>query len=100
MGETQDAVASLATGARKVAIQPVQPGASVRVEHCQRRIFGGSEVLQGGNQHRVLEHIGVVACMEGVAVTEHDGAMVTTGSRWAGDVQMRWQCLDTLLQVR
>jgi hypothetical protein len=31
----------------------------------------------------VLEHIGVVACMEGVAVTEH-GAMVTSALQGAG----------------
>jgi hypothetical protein len=28
-------------------------------------------MLERGNQHRVLEHVGVVAGMEGVAVAEH-----------------------------
>src|SRR5690606_23781586 len=53
----------------------VQAGAGMGVHHRQRRLLFG-EVLQGGNQHRVLEHVGVVARMEGVAVTEH-AAMVT-----------------------
>ena len=34
------------------------------------RVFLG-EMLEGGNQHHVFEHIGVVARVEGVAVTEH-----------------------------
>ncbi|MNV82426.1 hypothetical protein D3C71_1761600 [compost metagenome] len=50
------------------------------VQHGQGRVFLG-KVLQGGNQHRVLEHVGVVACMEGVAVTEH-APMVTIVSAW------------------
>jgi 23S rRNA (adenine2030-N6)-methyltransferase len=48
----------------------------MRVEHGEGRVVFG-EVLQGGNQHGVLEHIGMVARMKGVAITEH-GAMVTT----------------------
>ena len=34
------------------------------------------QVLQSGDQGDVLEHIGVVACVEGMTVTEH-GLMVT-----------------------
>ena len=45
------------------------------VEHGKGRVFVG-EVLQSGNQHRVLEHIGMVACVECVAITEH-ARMVT-----------------------
>jgi hypothetical protein len=33
-------------------------------------------VLQDGQKHGVFEHIGVVACVKGVSVTEH-GVMVT-----------------------
>jgi hypothetical protein len=34
-------------------------------------------VLQSGNQDRVFEHIGMVARVKGMAITEH-GAMVTS----------------------
>ena len=34
------------------------------------------QVVEGRNQHRVLEHVGVVAGMERVAITEH-AVMVT-----------------------
>ena len=48
----------------------------MRVQHGEGRVFLG-KVLQGGDQDRVLEHIGMVACVEGVAITEH-GSMVTS----------------------
>jgi hypothetical protein len=35
-------------------------------------------VRERGDQHRVLEHVGVIAGMEGVAVAEHP-SMVTPG---------------------
>ena len=73
--QLQQAVARFAAGACVVAVQSVQAGAGMGVDHRERRVLLG-EVLHGGNQHRVLEHIGVVACMEGVAVTEH-APMVT-----------------------
>jgi hypothetical protein len=31
------------------------------------------QVAQGGNQRQVFQHVGMVAGMEGVAITEHDG---------------------------
>jgi hypothetical protein len=42
----------------------------VGVQHGQGRVFFG-QVFEGGNQNRVFEHIGVVACVEGVSVTKH-----------------------------
>jgi hypothetical protein len=52
------------------------------VQHGQCRIFL-RKVLQSGNQNGVLEHIGMVARVEGVAVTEHV-AMVTIAGRLLG----------------
>ena len=65
-----NAVCGLATGVGIVAIQAVQPGTRMGVKHQQRRFFFG-QMLQNGNQHRVFEHIGMVARVKGVAVTEH-----------------------------
>lgn len=73
-----DAVGRFGAGVGIVAVQPVQACAGMGVQHGQGRIFL-DKVLQGSNQHRVLEHVGVVACMEGVAVTEHP-PMVTSVS--------------------
>ena len=47
------------------------------VEHGERAVFLG-QMAHKRNQHRVFEHVGVVAGMEGVAITEH-GKMVTAG---------------------
>ena len=69
-GQAQHAFFGLAALAGVVAVQAVQAGSAVGVEHRQRSLFL-REVLHGGNQNSVLEHIGVIACMEGVAVTEH-----------------------------
>jgi hypothetical protein len=66
----QDAFGGLAAGARVVAVQAVQAGAGVGVDDRQGGLFF-EHVVERGNQHRVLEHVGVVAGMEGVAVTEH-----------------------------
>ena len=41
------------------------------VQHGERGVFFG-QMLEDGNQHGVLEHIGVVAGVKGVAVTEHE----------------------------
>ena len=68
--QAQHAFFGFAALAGVVAVQAVQAGSAVGVEHRQRSLFL-REVLHGGNQNGVLEHIGVIACMEGVAVTEH-----------------------------
>jgi len=94
LGQAQDAVCGLAALVGIVAIQTVQAGAGVRVQHRKGGLLL-EEVLQGGDQHGVLEHIGMVACMEGVAVTEHrrDGNQ----PRWRVDthggckVARRWR---------
>jgi len=44
------------------------------VDHGQRRVFLG-QVLHQRNQGGVLENVGMVACVEGVAVRKH-GAIV------------------------
>jgi hypothetical protein len=49
--------------------------------------FFFKQVVERGNQHRVLEHVGVVAGMEGVAVTEHEGFRV--GGRCTTAYQQR-----------
>ena len=40
------------------------------VQHGEGSVLLG-QVFQNSNQDAVLEHIGVVACVEGVAVAEH-----------------------------
>ena len=47
----------------------------MRVDHRERRVLL-EQVLERGDQYRVLEHVGVVAGVEGVAVAEH-AAMLT-----------------------
>jgi hypothetical protein len=75
-----------------VAVQTVQPGTGMGVEHGDRAVFLG-QVLQRGHQHQVLEHVGVVAGVKGVAITEH-GAMVTRQPRLvpiiAGFAALTW----------
>jgi hypothetical protein len=79
--EFEDAFAGLAAGClREVAVQAVQPGARMRVNQRQPRVLL-DQMLERGNQRRVFEHVGVVAGMEGVAVTEHAG-MVTRQPPW------------------
>jgi hypothetical protein len=68
--QADHAVCRFAAGVGVVAIEPVQPGAGMGVQHGQGRVFF-DKVLQGGDQDRVLEHVGMIACMEGVAITEH-----------------------------
>ena len=65
----------LAPLGRIVTVQPVQAGARMAVDQGQRRVLL-HQVLEDGNQRQVLEHIGVVARMESVAVTEHGGMKV------------------------
>ena len=73
--QLEDAVLRLAGGAGEVAVQPVQSGAGMGVDHRDGRGLG-REVLQHRDQHHVLEDVGVVAGMEAVAVAEHRGGMV------------------------
>ena len=80
--QAQNAIGGFGAGAGVVAVQAVQACARVGVQHGQRRVFL-RKVLQSGNQNGVLEHIGMVARVEGVAVTEHV-AMVTIAGRLLG----------------
>ncbi len=52
-----------------VAVKTVQAGTAVGVEHRQRSLLGG--IARWRSKRCKLEHIGVIAGMEGVAVTEH-----------------------------
>jgi hypothetical protein len=62
-----------------VAIQAVQARARMGVQHGQRRVFL-IEVVLNGDQAGVFEHIGMIACMKGMAVTEH--ALMVTTAPW------------------
>ena len=68
--KAQKAICRLTTGLRVVAVQPVQAGAGMGVEHRQRGVFL-RHVAQHGQQRHVFEDVGMVAGMKGVAVTEH-----------------------------
>ena len=68
--QTHDAVFGFTALAGVVAVEAVQARTAVGVEHRQRSLFL-REVLHSSNQDGVLEHISVIACMKGVAVTEH-----------------------------
>src|SRR5450830_693777 len=68
--EAADAGVGFTAGAGVITVQSVKTRAPVGVDHGQGRVFLG-HVLERGHQNGVLEHIGVVARMEGVAVTEH-----------------------------
>jgi hypothetical protein len=82
--KAHDAFGRFAAGAGVVAVEPVQAGAGVGVDDRQGCLFF-KQVVERGNQHRVLEHVGVVAGMEGVAVTEHGN----------GPEKMGWTTLDS-----
>ena len=75
--QAQKTICRLTAGLGVVAVEPVQAGSGVGVEHGERAVFLG-QMAHKRNQHRVFEHVGVVAGMEGVAITEH-GKMVTAG---------------------
>jgi large subunit ribosomal protein L13 len=62
---------------RRGAIQAVKASTGVGVDGPQIGVFG-AHVLEDGDQYRVLEHVGMVACVVSVAVTEH-APMVTAG---------------------
>ena len=60
----------LAGSLRRAIVQPIDASARMRVDQQQRRVLA-HEVTQDRHQGDVLEHVGVVAGMEGVAITEH-----------------------------
>ena len=68
--KTQESVRRLAAGVGVITIKPVQTGPCMGIEHRQGRVFL-YQVPQYGNQHCMLEYIGVIAGVEGVAVAEH-----------------------------
>jgi hypothetical protein len=76
--QADNAMARFAAGFGVIAIQTVQARPRMGVDDGQRRVLA-SKVFEHGNQHGVLEHIGVIACMKGVAITEHgvDGTLET-----------------------
>jgi len=62
----------LGAGLRVIAIEAVQTCSSMGIEYCERRVLL-RHVFEHSEQNRVFEHIGMVAGVEGVAVTEHAG---------------------------
>ncbi len=64
--------------------QLVDAGAGVGIGQQQRRVLGADEVAQDDQLCQVLEHIGMVAGMEGVAVAEDDAQMVQGFARQGG----------------
>ena len=78
--ELHDAVLRLAGGAGEFAVQAVQAGTGVGVDDGDGGGLG-HQVLQDGDEHHVLQDVGVVAGMEAVAVAEHRWRMVA-GVRW------------------
>ncbi len=68
--QAEDAGIGLGRLARVVLVQAIDARASVGIDHGEAGVFL-THVLQDGDQRHVLEHIGVVARVEGVAVTEH-----------------------------
>ena len=70
----QHALRGLAGSAGGLAVQPVQARARMGVRQQKRRGLG-HEMPQRGNQSQMLERVGMIAGVKGVAVTEH-GAIV------------------------
>jgi hypothetical protein len=60
----------LAALGRPFAFERVEAGARMGVDDPERRVLE-REVAQQAQQDEVLEHVGVVAGVEGMAVTEH-----------------------------
>ena len=65
--QPEDAAARLARAVGLLALQQVLAAAGVGVEHEERRLLA-LECLQHAEQDDVLEHVRVVAGMEGVSV--------------------------------
>ena len=51
-------------------IEFVQPGTGMGIDVVERRVFL-LQVFDQLHQHKVLEHVGMIAGMEGVAVAQH-----------------------------
>ena len=68
--QTLNAIGCFAAGFGKLAVQSIEARTSVRVQHGQSGVFL-REMLQSGNEDGVLEHIGVIACVKCVSITEH-----------------------------
>ena len=58
---------------RFIAAQIIQTGTAVRIDIPIRLVFA-VEIFEDEEEGKVLEHIGMVAGMEGVAVAKHDRA--------------------------
>ena len=78
LAQAQDAFQHLSAGMGRLAVQAVQACPGVGVYHGQGHGLG-RQVLQDPDQGGVLEHIGVVARVVGVSVTEHDPIMIGHG---------------------
>ena len=70
LAQALDAFGHFAAGVGGIAVEPVQPGTGVGIDHGDGHGLGG-QVAQHRNQRGVLEHVSVVAGVEGVTVTEH-----------------------------
>jgi hypothetical protein len=66
----EDTVLRFTTSFGIVAVKPVQASTGMGIDDGDATLFL-LQMLQGGNQGEVLDDIGMVACMEGVSVTEH-----------------------------
>ena len=71
----ENAVRSFAAGFGIIAVKPVKACPSMGVHNGDAPLLL-LQVLQSGNQGKVLDDIGMVASVEGVSVTEH-ALMVT-----------------------
>ena len=76
--QLENAFQRFAAGLGVVAVQAVQAGACVGVDHGQGRVFLG-QVLHEGDQRGVFEHISVVAGMKSVAVAKHTRMLTAAG---------------------
>ena len=77
--DARDALAPFARARGLVAGQIVAPDAGVRVEIAQRRVLA-HQVREDARQHRVLEDVGEIAGVEGVAVI-HDARRSSASAR-------------------
>ncbi len=57
---------------RVLALQQVATGPRMGVDKAQRLVFG-HHVAQHLGQHQMLEHVGMVAGVEGVSIGQHGG---------------------------
>jgi hypothetical protein len=71
----EDAVCGFAASFRIGTVKPIKASPGMGVNNGDATLFL-LQVLQSGNQGKVLDDIGMVAGVEGVSVTEHR-SMVT-----------------------